>query len=780
MALGSRRPILAALSGTLLLALLGSACTSGGDGKSDKPAAKTATPPALKKLWQADFPSDRPGTGGVGVTWHHEKTVVTQQSGELMGYSADDGKRLWKVAPPPGTDGICAVSTNVNDNGIGAVLFQRGKRCDLLAPVDVRVGTLQWRRPLKVDPNDRLDRTDQRGLSVSDKTVALDLFCGELRRYDIKRGKELSSPLKRDRRCAHEVEHDGSVIAALNDPEDADTPDDRGTGWIPPQDGKAAFQLYDASSGKQLWSRPVGRMGAEMQKLITTQPLTLQTKERGHINVRTYDDKGKPKADIGKTGDLNVETVGEGLLIGSYPNQSRLHAFDLNSGKQLWTRPKSDFTPQGVQGGGLLATRLVRQGKSPLPTALWVTRHDPRDPDKQRMLGAISAKAGLVVPLGWHEDRLYVERRPAGADGIRLEVYALPEKGENTRYQGTTVGFEGTDSAKGWRKGDLRPHKVEDACEAVSHQALRRMGIRSTDLPPPADCGWSDLYDPYHVKRTVQVTVTAHKADGSDSNVDEAKSEFAALATKGNLPANLKPVPGLGADSRAVSRMNADTYSSSVDVLARHRNVTVHVVARNEDSRGQQSAHISPPHQVEQGALQATAQVLKRLGAKASAPAAPEQATAGARKVEPVCAAVRGEAAGMVPGSKPEDVTSEFNEEPRQSGCYWGTDRRLSEGLTVNVYALPGSAVSGKGAIEQTKDRFALWRSKVTSVKGVGDEAKADHTAYVKGRSRTHSLLVRKDNLLVHVEYQRWQYPSKATMEEETKRVARKVLSAYE
>lgn len=780
MTLGSRRPMLAALSGTLLLALLGSACTSGDDGKSDKPATKAAKPPALKQLWKAGFPAERPGTGGVDVTWHHERTVVIKRGGELLGYSADNGKRRWKVAPPPGTDGICALSTNVNDKGVGAVLFQRDKRCDLLAPVDVRVGTLQWRRPLKVDPNDQLDRSDQRGLSVSDKTVTLDLLCGELRRYDIKRGKELPSPLKRDRRCAHEVEHDGSVIAALNDPMDADTPDGRDTGWIPPPAGKAAFQLYDANSGRQLWSRPVERLGSEMQELITTRPPTLQTKERGHVNVRTYDDEGKPMADIGKTGELNVEAVGDGLLIGSYANKSKLHAFDLNSGKELWTRPKSEFTPQGFQRGELLATRLVRQGKSPVPTALWVTRHDPRDPDKQRMLGAVSAETGQVTPVSWHEGRLYVERRRAGSEEIRLEVYALPRKGERTRYQGVTVGHPTTESEKGWRKGDLRPSKVEDACEAVSREALRGMGIRSTDLPPPANCGWSDQYDPRHVKRTVQVTVTAHRSDGSDSNVEKAKREFAKVATERNLPANLKPVPGLGKDSRARTWMNANTHSSSVNVLARHRNVTVHVSARNEAALAHLSARISPSHQVEQGALQATAEVLRKLGAKARAPDVPDQGTAGVSKVEPICAAVRGEAAGMVPGSEAEDVTSEFNQEPRQSGCYWGTDRRLSEDLAVHAYALPGSGVSGKGAVAEAKDRFGQWRPKATSVKGVGDEAKVQHRDFEKGRSRSHYLLVRKDNLLVHVEYQRWQYPSKATMDEEIKRVAREVLSAYE
>ena len=780
MTLGSTRPVLAALSGTLLLALLGSACTSGGEGKSDKPAAKTTKPPALKQLWKADFPSGHPGTGSVGVTWHHEKTVVIKERDELLGYSADDGKRLWKVAPPPGSDGICALSTDVNDKGVGAVLFRRGNLCDLLAPLDVRVGTLQWQRPLKVDPKEQPERADHRGLSVSDKAVTLDLVCGDLRRYDIKRGKELSSPLKRDRRCAHEVEHDGSVIAALNDPVDADTPEDRGTGFIPPQDGKAAFQLYDANSGKQLWNRPVERLGSDMQKLITTRPLTLQTEERGRVNVRSYDDKGKPKAVIGKTGDLDVEAVGDGLLIGSYANKSKLHAFDLNSGKELWTRPKSEFTPQGVQRGGLLTTRLVKQGERPAPTALWVTRHDLRDPDKQRMLGAVSAKTGQVAPVGWHEDRLYVERRRAGAQGIRLEVYALPEKGENTRYQGTTVGHRSTESEQGWRKGDLRPNKVEDVCEAVSREALRGMGIRGTDLPPPANCGWSERYDPRHVKRTVQVTVTAHRADGSDSNVEKAKQEFTKVATAKNLPASLKPVPGLGKDSRARTWMNANTHSSSVNVLARHRNVTVHVSARNEAALAHHSARVSPSHQVEQGALQATADVLRKLGAKASAPEVPDQGTAGVSKVEPICAAVHGEAVGMVPGSEAEDITSEFNEEPRQSGCYWGTDRRLSEDLTVHAHALPGSAASGRGAVAEAKEKFARWRPKATAVKGLGDEAKVEHHDFEKGRSLSHCLLVRKDNLLVYLDYQRWQHPSKATMDEEIKRVARKVLSAYQ
>lgn len=794
----------AAMAGALVVTLLASACTIGGDNgdsTSEKDEVSTADqgtadqgnpaarPAQLRQLWES--PADRrisSLSAEASHVWTSDTIIAVRYGSSVRGYETGSGERRWEMRLPEGFTDVCAMSEELNVDGIGGLLLEHSTAgCSYTAAVDIADGSMLWHRSMGEQDVSLGDFS----VSVGEETVTADVSCGEVRRFSLAGGKPLPSPQERDRLCAHEADHSGRLLAVRNDPASHDTPDDAGTGWIPPHEGKAAFQLYDADSGKQLWQRAVNRLGTELHRIIAVDPLTLDTTERGHRLVRTYDDDGKPLTTIGKTlgfsAGMTVFGTADGVLVAGYDNHQRdlagattsiprVHAYDLGTGQELWSRPQEGLQPLGIQRGGLLAIQVVYPDpqNNPGVTELWVTRHDLRVPDDSQMLGRIPLDGAPPQPLAWDDERLYM--LDTTGDEPQLVAYELPEEGDNEQYAGRPVNAAADD---GWLDSDLRPEDIDDVCEMVRARTRTTMGFRSTDLPPPADCTWAERYQPRGVDRSLDVVVTTYAPEPDRSAVAHAEAEFQRLRTdsSGGLTEEHQ-VSDLGDEASAVTRTSVDGAWTASEVLVRHRNVTIQVNAEVEALLSRHRPDAAAPHWIEHAALGAAGDVLRQLGATVTPPRSPDAATFD--RARPVCAPLRANAAALVPGAKAEDLTAKGGADDRATGCYWQAEEDHGPDLAVHVYAVPASAVSGDDATTTATEMFDGWRSGTTDVTGVGDSATLDRFEFENGRSRTHTLLVQKDNLLIMVEHGRWHRPSKQQMDTDLERIARKVLTEYE
>lgn len=408
--------MLTTLSGVLLLSLVGTACSSGSE--EDKPDEKDAKPPAMKQRW--DLEAD-----AVMALWQHGNTVAVlrrEDSSEggreptLSGHAADSGKKKWSFSLPDSATAICAASEQVNSDGWGLIALERGGECSLLATVDIQDGSRGWQKPLDGYHHDFPDTTK---LTVGEKVVAFGEICPTVLRFDVKDGTKLP-PLVKDEFCGGPVTYDESVIALRRESLDEQSDDEQ---------ARKNLELYETDTGRRLWRRSIDRDGRPA--ILTSDPLTLATKEDGKVVVKTYDSNGRPTpiVDI-SSGASDVAAVGEGVLVISQKGGWR--AYDLRKGEELWSRKKGGhFTPKIVQRNGIVSIRAVRQKND---SSLWVTRHDLHNPEKQEMLGTIDAEAIRVI--GWDAEHLYVLNL-AHNEGSRLETYALPEKGSRQPYRGT-------------------------------------------------------------------------------------------------------------------------------------------------------------------------------------------------------------------------------------------------------------------------------------------------------------------------------------------------------
>lgn len=406
MSVRSKRSTLAALSGVLLLSLLGTACSSGGSGE-DKPEKKDAKPPALKQLWAMDADS-------VGAVWQHEDTVAVAHGEALTGHAADSGRKKWELPLPEGASGVCLAGEQVNADGFGVVLLERKGDCDLLVRVDIRDGSLGWRKPLKTHHSGSSTRAK---LSI-DKVVTVGGMCRELEQFAVKDGARLPNPAKRGKDCFTAL-HDGSVLAVQHAPERSRQ---AGDGY------RVDLEAYEADTGKKLWQRTVDGEDSTVRQIVASDPLTLATREGDTSNIRSYDSQGKPTPVVDSSaGEIGaIAAVGDGVLVLS--QKGRWRAYDLREGKELWTRKKrGHFTPKIVQRDSLVSVRSIDDPAARDST--WVTRHDLRDPDKQQMLGTIDGP--MVQLASWDAKRLYVMNED------QFEVYALPAKGKPFSRQGT-------------------------------------------------------------------------------------------------------------------------------------------------------------------------------------------------------------------------------------------------------------------------------------------------------------------------------------------------------
>lgn len=762
---------------------------------------------ALLAACSSDGPADPPESGGTRAAERPQPVQLTPDwsvatpAGGLGGLSpvADgsvllDGRRVVRLAPD-GTQRwerrigkTCATS---EPNERGDVAFSAGPKCRSVSVVDGRTGEVRWtvRIPLV---SARYD-SGRMQVTIGERAVTLVQFCGQVTRLAVADGRRLGILSPHDRKCANEADSDGRLIAVWQDPEDADTPDDHGTGWVRQTPGTGSFALYDADSGRQLWRRKADRQTSSLRAgaVVSAKPLVLALEDRGHTTLRRYTrHDATPGPAIGRqvpgsTGSFTSLGIADGVLVGTFADNALtgltlVHAFDLTTGAELWRRDLlpsrgAQISVAGVDEDGVLVSSTTRGDE----TRTWLLRWDLRTGEDAGVLGVLPDAQSAVA---LDEDAVFLRSERALS-----QVSLVPADPEVSLPRD-----EGAD--EGWADDDVR--EVAD-CAAVSDDSLRLLGLRvSADLPIPADCVWRETAEPRDAPRVLSVNVTVAAPTGlgdhRTSAVDVAKETLAQLLegqsarTTGDdtelaLSAP-QPLAGLGDEAYAVAgaRLNGSHGAATGGYLGvRVRNVVVEVRYAGTFDVANRHAAPAPLEHVEDGLLQVARETLASYGITLEA--GPDRAADGSRQQVPdVCAVLARDVRRT--GLTGPTVLTAPGSGPRTSSCAWSGTGDPADELVVHAYAVDGGLFSADTGEARAQAIFAGSTGGTRPLRGLGDQAAIERRDATQAADdyeiSSRQLWVREGNLLVNVDYERWSAGQGASVEAEARRLARKVLRA--
>ncbi|QCW51913.2 PQQ-like beta-propeller repeat protein [Nocardioides dongxiaopingii] len=750
------RRLLAAVS-LLLLAPTLVACSADDEPAAQQTSTPTVTPepPALEEAWSVGGRDPRQ----VVVA---DDLVVLASDAAVVTVRSDTGEEVSRWTPPRGRT-VCQVSDTVGADGVvGVLVQQRGWRtCAGAVALDVRTGTVRWQRVLgSTDPDlapgerDRYHSVD--GIAVTDRTVLVTTFCSEVRRFALDDGRVLDSLVPRDTACRNESAILGDRVAVLDyelGPDD--TVDETGTGWIPAESGAGAIALYDADSGRRLWSHLVrDHRYAEVHDVVAVDPVVLTTTIQGRPATRLWSEDGEPGAHVGKTPpsslfrEPSLEVLGRSgdLLVGRYPesaDSSVLHAYDLATGAERWTLappvpPGGFVTGAAVDGDRLLVS-------APVGAATDVLAYDLDEPGEPQLLGRLDGSTlnGMQVAGG-----LLVVGRAA---------YRLPAEGESGDYRAPT-SREGVEA---WADDDVRPEQAVGACEAAGASAPRLLRLGWGDRPAPVDCRWRRDRQPAY--RTLGLSVRVDVGEpGVDVTATEAAQELAdgarGLVNGEPLDPDETPPPLLPPEA-TVGEESWGTFSAGggnsfdgygAELITRWHNVVVVVEADQSLQIESLAGALTPYGRLQDATYVATLDVLRSLGAEVDLPT--RGADGPVARVGEIC----GELAPVVADLHPELPLESGGLGDEQRTCSWSTgdlgevvvvvdavrgglDGTAATDRAATVAAMLGSGRSGAG-----RDVAGL-PGDVVAVRRYVDRDGTDYLVW--------SVATVVDNLAVWVEY---------------------------
>lgn len=715
-----------AVVGSLLAALLLSACTADDEsdpsaGASTTAAATVESPPALEAAWTADGVSRAAGLTLRPGPPDAETLVLSDDRDRVVGLDAATGAVRWTWRPPSGQ--ICDTSAEVGDAGVlGLLLDTRKGRgdCVEVAALDVRTGELAWKRTVPGRP----PYWSGTGVAVGDRTVLAEMFCDEVVRFDARSGRPLRTLAPRDRACAMDAALGHGVVAVLNDPVTADTPDDLGTGWIPPHDRVVARELYDADTARLRWRVEMPEDGASVEGVVADDPAVLVWSERGQRVAQVFDDRGRPGAVVGlRLASPNGTVVGvgqhDGVLVLQHGERSfgedpplvatTTHAYDLATGEERWQLPATAGAPAGMLDDRVVLTNVVQVPADDGSRAeVWLTDQEVgADGAALRTLGSVPATAGDPAVVGLVGDRLLV------ADGDRVHAVAVPDDGEDRVYDAPVPAY--LPQADAYAEGELRSQEVDGACRAVGDDTLTALGFRTLDLPAPVDCRWSEDYHPDYLSRSLSVSAQAFAA-GYGPDGEEQTGTQAALAYAEDLverrredaeESSYRRSTGWAVDAavegvlgdRVWSATTNDLGADETEVVVLWRNVVLEARVRQEVRVDDRRPAGAPLSALPLGAHDALADVLAELGAETTpAQAEPTPYVA----VPDVCAVLSPVVRDLVTGAARDD-SPRLTEPAPEAHCAWNDGD-----VEASVRLLASDPLDGDPATETAGQLFDL------------------------------------------------------------------------
>jgi hypothetical protein len=357
-----RRARLGALGG-VLLALVGvGVVVLVNDGGDEKPSGGDETPNeaaepdgVMAELWrtpslEVSAPDD-PEAGTFERVWLADGVVVLVTRAGAWGFDPESGDQLWRLEHPDGGNlAPCAASDDVNDQGIGAVIFEpeEGGGCTGVAAVDTGSGEVTWSEEVPVPQVNPLDFADGVRVAVGERVITVNpnTWTSTPRRFAVADGEELPGfevPFDLDR-CEGEESawHATAEHAVLGI-----------TCARPGDEPQGRLALFDTETGERLWTRSEEPWFAELPWILADEPLALMSLDR----VNLYEADGDPRVEIpldyvDPNAGLSTDEVAasyqmadwylvDSVLITLSTNgdgQDRVRGIDVRTGQQLWQR----------------------------------------------------------------------------------------------------------------------------------------------------------------------------------------------------------------------------------------------------------------------------------------------------------------------------------------------------------------------------------------------------------------------------------------------------------
>ncbi|WP_344335372.1 PQQ-binding-like beta-propeller repeat protein [Kitasatospora putterlickiae] len=286
--------------------------------------------------WAADKPaSSASGSTRLLAIWGAEKIAVRADTTGIRAVNTSDGKEAWSIPVPSGAKEFCTASYSANSKHIAAVSLNTGDSdCSTIAAVDLTTGKLSWN--VKVGQS----RMSSPTLSITDKVVGIGGNTAAA--VNVADGSAAWAFQPREKDC--------SVYGTAAGPQIVVT--DRCYGLNTTV--KSQLVVLDTDTGKVASPAPITLTGSieRVDKVLSDQPLVLSMSSGANGDyVLPFDKTNKPGTQmpvkepgydslrLSGLSDAFTQSVVSGttLYVQTNPTKPAINAYDLTTGKRLWS-----------------------------------------------------------------------------------------------------------------------------------------------------------------------------------------------------------------------------------------------------------------------------------------------------------------------------------------------------------------------------------------------------------------------------------------------------------
>ncbi|SOB81647.1 outer membrane protein assembly factor BamB family protein [Streptomyces sp. 1331.2] len=312
--------------------------TSAGPDSNNSPAPGPGGKGAgFNVAWNAPKGANTDGANQMLGVWGTDKYAIRVDSSGIKAYNLTDGKEAWTIPVPAGSKEMCTASYAANSKNIAAVSFNTGDSdCSTVGAVDLAQGKLLW--SVKVSA----DRMSSPTLSVTENVVAIG--GNAVGALNIANGQPAWQYQPRDKDCTVRGRTAGAQIAVS----------DRCYGGSGP---KSQLVIVNADTGKAA-STPITLTGSieQVDQVVQDKPLVLlMTNGPQGDYVLPFDKDNKPgtQMSVKEPGSDSLRLSGQDeaitrnvvsgstLYVQVSGTKPGINAYDLNTGKRLWSATTS-------------------------------------------------------------------------------------------------------------------------------------------------------------------------------------------------------------------------------------------------------------------------------------------------------------------------------------------------------------------------------------------------------------------------------------------------------
>lgn len=314
--------------------------TSGGPVTSPTNDTKGGTGASYNIAWNAAKAPNSDSSSQMLALWGTDKVVVRVESTGIRAYNLTDGKDAWTIPVPSGGKEFCAASYGTNAKNLGAIAVNTGDYdCSTVGVVDVAQGKITW----TVKAN--AERLSSPTLSITDKVVA---FAGNaVGGLNVDNGSPVWAYQPRAKICSVSARAAGANIAISDRCYDDSVQ-------------KSVLQVVNSENGSAVGGQiPLTGSIERVDKVIQEQPLVLLMasgpngdyilpfdKDFKPGNQMSTKEPGSDSLRLSGRSDAFTQNVVSGttMYVQVGGGKSGINAYDLTTGKRLWSTTSSGST----------------------------------------------------------------------------------------------------------------------------------------------------------------------------------------------------------------------------------------------------------------------------------------------------------------------------------------------------------------------------------------------------------------------------------------------------